>query len=61
MGNEKNKSQQALSQPVAEELIFKVVKEIVVKFIEVGKVTPGNFDKNFDKIYKSVKRTVGDT
>ena len=38
--------------------ILKVAKEIVVKFIEVGRLAPGNFDETFRAIYLSVRDTV---
>jgi len=37
-----------------EEVILKVVKEIVVKFIEMGKVTPVTFDETFRSVYRTV-------
>ena len=45
-------------RPVSEEAILKVAKEIVVKFIEVGRLSPANFGETFDGIYKSVRDTV---
>jgi hypothetical protein len=53
---EKNK--QPVRQEVTDEAIFKVAKEIVVKFIEVGRLTPASFEENFDRIYKAIERTV---
>lgn len=42
-----------------EELLLKVAKEIVVKFIEVGRVSPASFDDTFtmviDTLHKSLK------
>ena len=29
-----------------------------VKFIEVGRLTPGNFAETFDQVYKAVKKSV---
>lgn len=46
------------SRPVSDEAIFKVTKEIVVKFIEVGRLTPANFDETYRRIYETVKKTV---
>lgn len=43
-----------------DEKILKVTKEIVVKFIELGRVSPTNFDENFRKVYWTVKSTVVD-
>lgn len=45
-------------QPVSDEAIFKVAKEIVVKFIEVGRLTPSSFEETFDRVYKAIERTV---
>jgi len=43
-----------------EEKILMISKEIVVKFIEVGRVSPPNFNEIFKSIYMSVKDTVED-
>ena len=45
-------------RPVSDEAILKVAKEVVVKFIEVGRLTPANFDKTFQSIYKTVHDSV---
>lgn len=37
-----------------EELILKVTKEIVVKFIEIGRVTPTSFEEVFELVYRTV-------
>lgn len=47
-----------VAQPVSEETVVKIAKEITVKFIEVGRITPSNFGDTFDDIYTSVKQTV---
>ena len=36
------------------ELILKVTKEIVVKFIEMGRVTPTSFEEVFELVYRTV-------
>lgn len=54
--DEKNK--QPMRQEVSDEVIFKVAKEIVVKFIEVGRLTPSSFEETFDRVYKAIERTV---
>ncbi len=41
-----------------EELILRASKEIVVKFIEVGRVSPTSFPEVFSSIYRSVAATV---
>jgi len=43
---------------IADEIILKVSKEIAVKFIEVGRLTPATFESTFQKIYETVKQTV---
>ncbi|MDH3349619.1 MAG: hypothetical protein OEM02_16150 [Desulfobulbaceae bacterium] len=55
-GHEDNKG--VGNRPVTDEAVFKVVKEIVVKFIEVGRLTPTNFEETYDKVYEVVKRSV---
>jgi len=40
-----------------EELVMKVTKEIVVKFIETGRVSINAFDD----VFKQVHKTVGDS
>lgn len=57
MGAE-DKSRQSVRQEISDEAIFKVAKEIVVKFIEVGRLTPASFDENFERIYRAIERTV---
>lgn len=41
--------------------ILQVAKEVVIKFIEVGRISPGNFGENFTLIYDAVRQTVGQT
>ncbi len=43
---------------IPDEIILKVSKEIAVKFIEVGRLTPATFESTFQKIYETVKQTV---
>ncbi len=43
-----------------DEQVLKVAKEIVAKFIEVGRISPASFDDTFKSIYKSVKEAVID-
>jgi len=45
-------------KPVSDDAILKVAKEIVVKFIEVGRLSPSNFGETFQEIYKAVHDTV---
>ncbi len=41
-----------------DEQILRTTKEIVVKFIETGRVSPTGFNETFKNIYKTVKETV---
>jgi len=41
-----------------DEQVLKVTKEIVAKFIEVGRVSPGTFDETFKNVYRSIKEAV---
>ncbi|MGE4291243.1 MAG: hypothetical protein AB7E32_03435 [Desulfovibrio sp.] len=38
--------------------ILQVAKEVVIKFIEVGRISPGNFGENFTLIYDAIQNTV---
>ena len=37
---------------------LQVAKEVIIKFIEVGRISPSNFGQHFDVIYKDVVRTI---
>jgi hypothetical protein len=41
-----------------DELVLKVTKEIVIKFIEVGRLSVNSFDEVWDNIHRSVARTL---
>ena len=41
-----------------DEHVLKITKEIVAKFIEVGRVSPTSFDEVFKSVYKSIKEAV---
>ena len=43
--------------PVSEETLLKVSKEIAIKFIEMGRLTPSTFDQIFKNIHQTVKET----
>jgi hypothetical protein len=43
---------------VSDEAVLKVAKEIIVKFIEVGRLSPSNVNEAFQEIYKTVRDTV---
>jgi len=46
------------NKPITDDAILKVAKEVVIKFIEVGRLSPENFGERFDNIYTSVRDTV---
>ncbi len=37
---------------------LQITKEIVVKFVETGRISPGNFAEHFGPIYREVLRTI---
>ena len=37
---------------------LQVTKEIVVKFIEAGRISPANFDQLFPQVYVTVLQTI---
>jgi hypothetical protein len=41
-----------------DEKILKIAKEILVKFIELGRVSPTNFDEHFRSVFWTLKNTV---
>ncbi|MGB9499037.1 MAG: conjugal transfer protein TraB [Dissulfuribacterales bacterium] len=41
-----------------DELILKTAKEIVVKFIEMGNISPASFHDHFKNIFKTVEKTI---
>ncbi|MBL7181258.1 MAG: hypothetical protein ABIK98_01090 [Pseudomonadota bacterium] len=43
-----------------DEQILKTTKEIVVKFIEAGRVSPASFQDTFKNVYNAVKETLQD-
>ncbi|MGD9503668.1 MAG: hypothetical protein AB7W37_02065 [Syntrophobacteraceae bacterium] len=46
---------------VDDEKILKLSKEIVVKYIELGRVSPSGFESVFRNIFWALKRTVIDS
>ncbi len=43
---------------ITEDAILKVSKEVAIKFIEMGRITPSTFDETFKKIHSTIKETV---
>jgi hypothetical protein len=42
-----------------QEQILRASKEIAVKFIEVGRLSPSSFNQTFKEIYQTVESAVG--
>lgn len=40
-----------------DEQILKTAKEIVVKFIETGRISPSGFHETFTSIYQTIEQT----
>lgn len=43
-----------------DEMILKMAKEIVIKFIELGRVSPSNFEATFRAVFWAIKNTLVD-
>lgn len=41
-----------------DDAVLRTTKEIVIKFIEAGKVSPTSFEKAFREVYEVVQRSV---
>lgn len=48
----------AAETTVSEETLLKMSKEIAVKFIEVGRITPANFPEIFKGIHTAIKDSI---
>ncbi|MGB3210141.1 MAG: hypothetical protein WBB19_05480 [Desulforhopalus sp.] len=46
------------SVTVSDETILKIAKEISIKFIEVGRITPATFEQSFKHIFSTIDSTV---
>lgn len=44
-----------------DEMILKIAKEVVIKFIELGRVSPTNFEAVFRAVFWAVKNTLVDS
>jgi hypothetical protein len=40
-----------------DELVLRMTKEVIIKFIELGRVSPSNFDVHFKSIFWTIKKT----
>ncbi|MDK9709171.1 MAG: hypothetical protein OEL83_19175 [Desulforhopalus sp.] len=57
-GDNKALANPKLPQGVDDDTILKIAKEITVKFIEVGRITPTTFATTFSNIYSTIDKTV---
>ena len=43
---------------ISDDTVLKIAKEIAVKFIEVGRITPATFKDSFKDIHRTIEDTV---
>jgi hypothetical protein len=43
------------NKPVTDELIMKITKEVVIKFIEVGRLSPTKFEETFQDVHRTIR------
>ena len=55
---EKTNQKKDQSGTVTDETILKIAKEISIKFIEVGRITPATFEQSFKNIFSAIDTTV---
>ncbi len=48
----------ASKQASMDEQILRATKEIIVKFIEVGRVSPNSFSELFNNVYTTIEESV---
>lgn len=58
MRENNNTASPSPSPAVNDETILKIAKEITVKFIEVGRISPAGFAPAFSAIYQAIAATV---
>ncbi len=44
-----------------DEIVLRYAKEIIIKFIELGRISPSSFNDHFRSIYWSLKNTLVDS
>ncbi|MFH1148547.1 MAG: hypothetical protein V1736_12685 [Pseudomonadota bacterium] len=55
---QKEKDRRLVQLTGDDEIILRAAKEIAIKFIETGRISPASFEESFQKIYSSIKNTV---
>lgn len=58
MASETSGAVQPGERRISDETILKISKEIAVKFIEVGRLTPSTFNEVFREIHRTIEETV---
>ncbi len=53
-----NQTNETPTTVIAEETVLKISKEVVIKFIEMGRVTPATFDETFKNVHSTVRETL---
>jgi len=55
---EKSAQQREQATRVSDETVLKIAKEISIKFIEVGRITPTTFEQSFKNIFTAIDSTI---
>jgi len=42
------------------EMVLKMTKEIIIKFIETGRISPSSFNETFHTVYEAINETLKD-
>ena len=58
MTDKKLQSVHKTRDEISQESILKVTKEVAIKFIEMGRITPATFDETFRTIHSTIKETL---
>ncbi|AIH04494.1 hypothetical protein [Thermodesulfobacterium commune] len=54
----KNKTAEDFKLSPLEEITLKTTKEIVIKFIEMGRCSPATFEEVFTQVFSVIKKTL---
>ncbi len=57
----KKSVKQHTERRISDETVLKITKEVVVKFIEVGRLSPANFSETFAEVHRVVREAAGDS
>ncbi len=58
MNDQAPKTRKQLPTFSGDDIVLKITKEIAIKFIETGRISPSSFDTAFKSIYKTIDATV---